>query len=309
MRPLGLFALAGVVVAANILGWQWYKKHTSPVEFLTPREHQIDMQPSVSPDGKRVAFIRFRSLAVLDLTSRQVSLFALPNLHFHSHPTWSSDGERLTFSAFHRHAEDPSVSGVHLITLDMGAGKWECLTAHPDNHVRAQWSPNGQHLLLTRSSRKETCLLVWEAKTKKLRRIGLANSRAGAWSPDGKWIAFVRNHDLWLMDAQGNGARPLLETPGVDENEPCWTPDGAFLVFTRQRHLALGPEGRDLWALRLADRQAFPLAQCAPGLWAMGPCVQPDGRAVVFSLRIRDHSVVLCRLWVDWTNPQPVALR
>ncbi len=54
MRPLGRFALLGLLIVAGAFAWRWYGEHKRSTEFLTPLEHQIDMQPSVSPDGKRI---------------------------------------------------------------------------------------------------------------------------------------------------------------------------------------------------------------------------------------------------------------
>ena len=52
----------------------------------------------------------------------------------------------------------------------------------------------------------------------------LTNSKTGdtdpAWSPDGRWIAFVRHGDLWLMDANGASQRLLVR----NATQPAWKP-------------------------------------------------------------------------------------
>jgi TolB protein len=58
-----------------------------------------------------------------------------------------------------------------------------------------------------------------------------------AWSPDGKEVAFVRERrgggQLWLMRADGGGARLLHRDPGASDQRPVWSHDGRDLAFVR----------------------------------------------------------------------------
>ena len=54
----------------------------------------------------------------------------------------------------------------------------------------------------------------------------------GAYSPDGTLIAYARNGDLWVANADGSGQRRLAVTPNVDEWGPSWLPGGAAITYT-----------------------------------------------------------------------------
>jgi dipeptidyl aminopeptidase/acylaminoacyl peptidase len=56
------------------------------------------------------------------------------------------------------------------------------------------------------------------------------------WSPDGKWIAFVRPNDkdtgqIFLLPMRGGEARALTDLP-KGAGAPVWSPDGRTLAFT-----------------------------------------------------------------------------
>jgi hypothetical protein len=82
---VGFIGILGV--GAGLMSW-W---RTGEVEFLTNERDTIDMQPSASPDGKTIAFVRFRALMLLDLPSRQLKPLTVPNLTGIAHPAWSPD--------------------------------------------------------------------------------------------------------------------------------------------------------------------------------------------------------------------------
>ena len=56
------------------------------------------------------------------------------------------------------------------------------------------------------------------------------------WSPDGTQIAFTvgsapHGGDLYIMNADGTGARQLFEHSGWDDIDPSWSPDGTVIRF------------------------------------------------------------------------------
>lgn len=60
----------------------------------------------------------------------------------------------------------------------------------------------------------------------------------GAWSPDGKQIAFTTDRrgtfDIFVMNADGSNQRPLLAGP-TEDWWPVWSPDGARIAFSSDR--------------------------------------------------------------------------
>jgi Tol biopolymer transport system component len=64
-----------------------------------------------------------------------------------------------------------------------------------------------------------------------------------AWSPDGQWIAVVRdtlNADLsstssqiWLVKPDGSQAHVIVNDDGMSYTHIGWTPDGQKLVYSR----------------------------------------------------------------------------
>jgi WD40-like Beta Propeller Repeat len=80
---------------------------------------------------------------------------------------------------------------------------------------------------------------VWIARVDGTRKRRLANGYAPSVSPDGRWVAFVRERDgkyvggeadLWIVRANGEGARLLVR--GVDRGA-TWSPDSRRLAVSQ----------------------------------------------------------------------------
>lgn len=60
----------------------------------------------------------------------------------------------------------------------------------------------------------------------------------GAWSPEGKLVAFASNrsgnYDIFVMNDDGSNVRQLT-SDGADDTQPRWSPDGTKIVFTSKK--------------------------------------------------------------------------
>lgn len=54
------------------------------------------------------------------------------------------------------------------------------------------------------------------------------------WSPDGRRLAFVRDEEIWIIEADGSRLTRVVAKPGGGR-EPRWSPDGRRLAFLSRR--------------------------------------------------------------------------
>src|SRR6185503_10054172 len=93
---------------------------------------------------------------------------------------------------------------------------------------------------------KRSHLSIFDIATKKVEALttGLDDDASPSWSPDGKWIAFVRtptrepaqveNSDIHVIEARASAtARRLTDFPGSDDGRLVWSPDGRWIAFIR----------------------------------------------------------------------------
>src|ERR1700730_1068235 len=107
-------------------------------------------------------------------------------------------------------------------------------------------------------------------------------------SPDGRWVAFVRNSiveaenlrrgEVWLSPSDGSSPAVRLTSAALAGNAPRWTPDGKLLSF-RSTRKAPGVEG-DVWFLRM-DRPGGEAFQI-PGVGG-APIFSPDNKWIAFT--------------------------
>ncbi len=112
-------------------------------------------------------------------------------------------------------------------------------------------------------------------------------------------IAFVvqdgRNKELWVMDADGQGARALTNDRSLVQS-PSWSADGSRLLFTSYRD-GRGPK---LYVMSVADRR-IALVSGRPGLNTSG-AFSPDGREIACTLS-QDGNAEVYRLDAGGGSP------
>jgi dipeptidyl aminopeptidase/acylaminoacyl peptidase len=148
-------------------------------------------------------------------------------------------------------------------------------------------SPDGRSLVYqvatTDLPRAKRSTQVWlmnltDGTTRQLTR-GEASATDPHFSPDGKWISFLRTENdqtnLWLLPVEGGEAHQLTKiSTGV--SDPLWAPDGTFLVFASDVYPECGAD--DACNSKIAKR------------WANGP------------LKAHMADELLYRHWTAWKD-------
>jgi Tol biopolymer transport system component len=92
------------------------------------------------------------------------------------------------------------------------------------------WSPHGSKIAFEYADSTDYEIHVAEAATGAHRRLTTRGGAEPAWSPDGRFIAFVRSGDLYVMRSNGRGERLILDGGLTDDGHevylgsPSWQP-------------------------------------------------------------------------------------
>ena len=99
------------------------------------------------------------------------------------------------------------------------------------------------------------------------------NDTTPAWSPDGAQIAFVRNSDLYVMNADGSGVTNLTSAFAIGVLEPEWSPRGDLIAFSAGADIyVMGPTGAPA-----PQRLTFAVGNQNYPSWS------PDGSAIAYA--------------------------
>jgi TolB protein len=221
---------------------------------LTPGD-TFDLDPALSPDGKRVAFV-----AGAALQSRKVDLYAMnadgsgrkrltdnrPGLVAIG-PSWSPDGKRIYFTQVDLKQDANGPAGQIWVIDAEGKNARRVGTV---TGLMPALSPDGKRILFTVVG-KDAALCVMNADGTGVRRLR-EMAVLGSWSPDGKKIAYTGDPG----DGQGNifvadadGSNPVALTRGKELSfGPQWSPDGKRIYFSRM-HLGGGREMAGIYAV------------------------------------------------------------
>jgi Tol biopolymer transport system component len=206
-----------------------------------------DAMPTLSPHGRRIAFVR--------LTGATVSLFTVDRLGHHAaqllsdgldlSPAWSPDGKTIAFSRL----ADPSLSieEATLYLADSNGSNVRALGKVPLRGASPAWSPDGRRIAFVSFADHngpacpvDGCppsgeIYVVDADGSNLTRLttSRADDEHPTWSPDGSRIAFAggfvlagQGHPPWLMTipSGGGSATRIGRFSGV--LDPAWSPAG-----------------------------------------------------------------------------------
>jgi len=209
---------------------------TVPLSRLTDGPWH-DLNPTLSPDGHRLAFASTRDgdwqIYVWDLESGVIShITDTPG--YKAAPTWSPDGMWLAYERYF----DNNLE-IYIQQAELGAEAIR-LTGDLAADFSPAWSPRGRQIAFVSTSGGREG--IWLADLDKsgedrivpLENIGEAKAAHPAWSPDGRfltWGAIMEDgwHKIFLWDATLPEKAP--QEIGVGDH-PVWSRDGRILYTT-----------------------------------------------------------------------------
>jgi hypothetical protein len=160
--------------------------------------------PDVSPDGRRVAFVRNDTgqsrIGVLELDTLEfVELAPLERVQQSYDPDWHPDGTKLAYAAWRE-------GGYRdIFVYDLGTGEHTQITNDRAIDNSPEWSHDGRWLLFSSDRTGVYNLYAWDADNDKIWQV--SNVLGGAFEPalnhEDDTIAYVgyssSGYDLWSM--------------------------------------------------------------------------------------------------------------
>lgn len=239
-----------------------------------------------------------------------------------SQPRFSPDGRYISFLS----SRPGPAKGEQVWLLDRRGGEAQQLTAITDQRIANYlWSPDSKTLLLTLHPKHEPdaeegkppappkpividryhfkqdikgylrdndwdALYLYDIATKKAEKLTTSKNvdeENAAWSPDGKWIAYVSNHDadpdrsnntdIFVVEPKsGSAPRKLTTWTGPDGGHLAWSPDSRSIAYRQGAPLALLEYSQDKPAVVTLDgKVSYPAAQLDRSV--REPLYTPDG--------------------------------
>jgi eukaryotic-like serine/threonine-protein kinase len=236
--------------------------------------------PRISPDGRRIAVVidaAFSKVWVLDIergTLTRVSQLAGDQ----DRATWMPDSVHVTFGA------DTTGNGaVRMFSHRFdGAGDATMLFDSTESPSPLGWSPDGRKLLyrqISAATGQDVWIYSADERTSTPLLQGPANEWSAAFSPDGRWVAYVSDESgaaqVYVRGVRAPGRSQVSIDGGT---APVWARDGRELFFAKGDTLFATPVTLGETFTSGAVRRLFSGPYSFDGLVAVNYDVAPDGQ-------------------------------
>jgi len=236
------------------------KHDPSQVIIQATKENQLNVSPSLSPDGENIVFLSTKDLFSVDLYLADAQTGEIKkrltrtsiNPHFQSlqfvksSGSWNQEGDRFVFGAVHK--GDPVLTIFNIKTGDV---EKEIKFSELGEILNPTWSPEGRFIVFSALKGGLTDLFRYDLEADQLTRLthDAYSDLFPTWSPDGSSIAFVTdrfstdltelnigNYELALFNPQ---TQDIQKAPGFQTAKninPQWSDDSESLYFVSDQN-------------------------------------------------------------------------
>ncbi len=227
MRPRFLVAVAIGVLAATVAPAG--PADLKPLTFEALRGLVTVREPQISPDGKRIAYVRATGDYKADRTDTELVLIEVASgirqvithdrIGVHA-PRWSPSGDRIAYLASPARSKP-----AQLYVLSMSGGDSEKITGVKGGVESFDWRPDGNAFAyLAKDDPPKT-----KAPEEYVPAFPVTDEHFLTREPS-------RPSHAWTIGADGKGAKQITkgELAPAGDGELRWLPDGTALVMTMQ---------------------------------------------------------------------------
>ncbi|MGH7133877.1 MAG: TolB family protein [Phycisphaerales bacterium] len=258
-----------------------------------------DFDPTVSHDGKFIAFASTQHRPTADIYIKQIGSRAVTQITADPGndvmPAISPDGSRVAFCS-----DRNGVWNVFVVTT--AGGQPAQLTAERTHDLHPTWSPDGKKIAFCRLGQMSGRWELWVLNTDQPSQAEFVGfGMFPQWCPvaaTGKSgtdrILFQRGRErgdrafsLWTIDYKpGDASTPteVVAVRGLATINPCWSPDGNWIAYALVN--PLDPAGAFRSDLFIASTDGAATVNLTSGRYANGmPCWAADNRVYFISDR------------------------
>ena len=239
-----------------------------------------DFEPSWSPDGTRIAFVREppdniaggSEIYVMNADGSAQTRIT-NNSAWDENPAWSPDGEKIAFSS----TRDFSPHRIYTMNLD-GSNVIRLTNNTIFGNGAPAWSPDGIKIAFI-SKENDGNVEIYTMNSDGSSQLNLTNDPSTydsrpTWSPDGTKIAFHRHpvrqygdSRIHIMSSDGGEVIKLMpENVESPNNSPAWSPDGTSIAFV---------SNAEIYIMDINGNNAVNLTNNGRTVWDSSPDWQP----------------------------------
>lgn len=128
----------------------------------------IDVSPSFSPDGRKMAFVSSRNglpqIFIQDMQSGDVKRLTFSG-RYNTQPSWSPGGDQIAYSTWEKNGE------INIFVINPDGSSLRQLTKNAAENEAPSWSPNGEMIVFSSNRQGSRKLYIMSSTGENQRRL------------------------------------------------------------------------------------------------------------------------------------------